>query len=484
MGLLSLTYRRPAYVDKDNVRLSDDANAGQNTLSNTPTNDSEARLEKTEQSLKRVNSGSIAGIPPALSFDNIIEGGTCPPCTVRDFMNYLIYVERAAENLQFFLWYRDYVKRFEQAKTWDLALAPEWTPAMEEEAIQKIQREQAEKARKKPNSKTGDMTVEIFKGTDFDKGSTPVLSSPRGRSTSDLPEGTRTGSNNPFGTPPDTPRGYHHNTFSSEYVGSSMATTYLTQASDAFTAAGIKQPFTIQPFRKEIDRVIATYIMDDAPRQLNLSDKEQKAVLHALAHTTHPSAFRIIIMPTESALRRQAHPNFIRWSICNGNPARVFFARGLGIALILLSTVIALVLTLSKAGRGYRALAAIGWVLGISTLIAAYKGMCVVLHGLHHRHIRPWELFMAEEEAGEEGTQAKRSFDSFGSGNSYEEEPWVVRYQKRNVIRKIFDREVWIQEPMLRQIQDTIAVQSMLCALVLSAILTAIFVAVPGGDLF
>lgn len=153
-------------------------------------------------------------------------------------MNYLIYVERSAENLQFFLWYRDYMKRFEQAKTWDLALAPEWTPAMEEEAIQKIQKEQAEKARKKPNCKTGDVTVEIFKGTDFEKGSTPVLSSPRDRSTSDLPEG----SNNPFGTPPDTPRGHHQETFSSEYNGSSMATTYRTQASDAFATAGIKPP--------------------------------------------------------------------------------------------------------------------------------------------------------------------------------------------------------------------------------------------------
>ncbi|KAK3496764.1 uncharacterized protein B0T23DRAFT_393092 [Neurospora hispaniola] len=483
MGLLPLTYRRPAYVDKNNNSLSDEPSTGQNTISNSPARDSEAGSEKTEPSLRPVNPGSIAGIPTALSFDKIIEGGTCPPCTVRDFMNYLIYVERSAENLQFFLWYRDYMKRFEQAKTWDLALAPEWTPAMEEEAIQKIQKEQAEKARKKPNCKTGDVTVEIFKGTDFEKGSTPVLSSPRGRSTSDLPEGTRMGSNNPFGTPPDTPRGYHQETFSSEYNGSSMATTYRTQASDAFATAGIKPPFTIQPFRKEIDRVIATYIMDDAPRQLNLSDKEQKAVLQALAHTTHPSAFRIIITPIESALRRQAHPNFIRWSICNGNPARVFFARGLGVALILISTMVAIVLALSNAGRGYRALAAIGWVLGTSTLIAAYKGMCVVLHGLHHRHIRPWELFMAEEEDGEEG-KAKRSFDSFGSGNSYEDEPWLVRYQQRNVIRKIFDREVWIQEPMLRQIQDTIAVQSMLCAVVLSAILTAIFVAVPGGDLF
>jgi hypothetical protein len=242
-----------------------------------------------------------------------------------------------------------------------------------------------------------------------------------------------------------------------------------------------KEVVTIQPFRKEMDRVVATYITDGAPRQLNLSDREQKVVLHALAYTTHPSALREVYKLAESILRRQAHPNFIRWSICNGNTARVHFARALGGGLIVTSTAIALALTLSSLGRGYRALAAIGWVLGIATLIAAWKGMCVVLHGMHHHHVRPWELFISEEDANHPG---KRSFDSFGSANSYEEEPWVVRYQKRNIIRKIFDREVWIQEPALRQIQDTIFVQSMLCALLIAGTLTAIFVAVPPGGFF
>lgn len=181
------------------------------------------------------------------------------------------------------------------------------------------------------------------------------------------------------------------------------------------------------------------------------------------------------------SLRHQAHPNFIRWSICNGNPARVFFARFLGVFLIVGSTVAALILTLSSVPRGYRAIPAVGFVLGISTLIAAWKGMCVVLHGMHHRHVRPWELFVDEES---EKQRMKDSFESLGSSNSYEDEPWIVKYQKRNVVRKIFDREVWIQEPVLRQIQDTIFVQSMLAALLLAGIITAIFVAVPGGNFF
>jgi hypothetical protein len=95
---------------------------------------------------------------------------------------------------------------------------------------------------------------------------------------------------------------------------------------------------------------------------------------------------------------------------------------------------------------------------------------------MHHRHLRPWELFGDEDEASSDYT--KNSFDSLGSANSYEDEPWVAKYDKRNVIRKIFDREVWIQEPALRQIQDTIFVQALLTAFVISAIITAIFLAV------
>lgn len=242
---------------------------------------------------------------------------------------------------------------------------------------------------------------------------------------------------------------------------------------------------TIQPFRHELDRVIATYLAPGAPRQLNLSDREQKAALHALAYTTHPSALREVVCTVEATLRRQAHPNFIRWSICNGNPPRVLFARVLGAGLIVAGVVAAVLLTLSSRARGWRALAALGWVLGTATLVAAWKGMCVVLHGMHHRHVRPWELFLAEgEEVDEAAGGGKGSFESFGSANSYEEEPWVVKYERRNVVRKVFDREVWIREPALRQIQDTIFVQSLLCGAVVGGVLVAVFVSVPGGGYF
>jgi hypothetical protein len=101
-------------------------------------------------------------------------------------------------------------------------------------------------------------------------------------------------------------------------------------------------------------------------------------LLRALAVTTHPSAFREVVKTIEWTLRHQAHPNFIRYTICNGNPPRVIFARGLGISGISGGLLCAIILTLSSANRGWRALSAIGFFIGIATLIAAWKGMCVV----------------------------------------------------------------------------------------------------------
>jgi len=74
--------------------------------------------------------------------------------------------------------------------------------------------------------------------------------------------------------------------------------------------------------------------------------------------------------------------------------------------------------------------------------------------------------------------------DSFGSSNSYEDEPWIAKYDKRNFMRKIFDREVDVQEPALRQIQDTICIQALITSVVITSIVVAIFIAVPGGKYF
>lgn len=74
--------------------------------------------------------------------------------------------------------------------------------------------------------------------------------------------------------------------------------------------------------------------------------------------------------------------------------------------------------------------------------------------------------------------------DDKSNSGKYEDYPWIKKYEKRFIIRKIFDREVWVQEPALRQIQDIIFLQALLIGLGAAAIFTVIFLAVPGGDFF
>ncbi|KAF2116743.1 hypothetical protein BDV96DRAFT_544293 [Lophiotrema nucula] len=419
------------------------------------------------------SSGMSHGIPDALSFDRIIAGGVCPPCTVREFMNYLKYIELAAENLQFFLWFRDYSKRFANLPESEKVLSPEWNGEAPDAE------NQHRPARLNPD------TAAVFKGTDF-------ASEPK---VTEAEKGS-----NPFFTPPRTPNSEAQRdgeSFDSYDATMSLGakTNHTQRATGAFESAGLKwkpcshcsfSPVSVQPYREEITRIISIYIADGGARQLNLSSKERTALLHALQNTTHPSAFRDVMSTVEWSLRCQAHPNFIRWTICNGNRPRVIFARGLGIGGIVGGLIAAILITLSSAPRAYRVLSMIGFMIGMSTLIAAWKGMCVVLHGMHHRHLRPWELFASDDEPS--GYDMKSdSYDSLAStnsGNSFEDEPWVAKYEKRNLIRKVFDREVWIKEPALRQIQDTIFLQAILGALVFSIIVAGVFCAFPNGNFF
>ena len=146
------------------------------------------------------------------------------PCTTRDFMNYLIYIEHAAENLQFYLWYRDYQKRFMNLPDKEKGLSPFWTrEKADTEANQTVQKQQVSVE-----------TAAVFKGTDFAPGITSVHEIKR----------------NPFGTPPATPAADGDSVYMSEPAwsdhGSTLNGSYGTQKSHqqisaaAFEDANVK----------------------------------------------------------------------------------------------------------------------------------------------------------------------------------------------------------------------------------------------------
>lgn len=143
-------------------------------------------------------------------------------------MNYLIYIEHSAENLQFFLWYRDYVKRFFDLPPNERALAPEWSIEQTEAELQATQAAQGPKQQISPE------TAEVFKGTDFATHTANVMEV----------------KGNPFNTPPRTPLAErdsmaptestssdHGSTLNGSVAGSK---THHKQAASAFGGADLK----------------------------------------------------------------------------------------------------------------------------------------------------------------------------------------------------------------------------------------------------
>jgi len=466
-----LFYRRPDYLNK----------------SSGPINSTEcARYVERAKKCERQ-------IPDGLSFDDVLSHKSLPPCSLNDFMDYLVYVEHNAENLQFFLWFKEYTRRFNALPESEKALSPEWvSEAKDPYNLSK----EVDKDKELKMGKRGTITTTIANG--YDTKEAALFSEDKDSHAKTLKDCA--------------------SAMAQSVVSPSLATSSTPTTAEVTSQAGLKwQAFSIQPMREEVNRVMRHYIAFNSPRELNLSHRDRSQCLHALQHTTHPSALFLVLKTTEAALRGQSHPNFIRWSICNGNKPRVFFVRTMGVTHILLGFLIAIVLTLSRASRWWRILSALAWFIGISTMVAAYKGLCVILHKSHARNLRPWEQGFDEEmghtrrnsdsstanrniqlasrtghyddtdkedDRDESGSFRPTSLQTFGPKNSFETADWVEKYETKPMLKKVFEDSVWTQDETLRILQDRIVLGANIWAVILTVLFTVVFVALPKGNLY
>ena len=164
------------------------------------------------------------------------------------------------------------------------------------------------------------------------------------------------------------------------------------------------------------------------------------------------------------------------------------------------AVILSLLLVLSHASRWWRFLVFPLFFVGFDIGVAAYKGLCVIIHTNHHRALRPWEQFSEElphtsfdgspEEEANLSTDNMFSMtspsricvDTFGKSNSYSHELWVENYKQKPLFKKIFTKSVFVQEQAMRLLQDRIVKQSHAWALIISVVLTALVVALPQAN--
>ena len=292
-----------------------------------------------------------------------------------------------------------------------------------------------------------------------------------------------------------------------------------------------------QPFRAEINLVIQHYLTQGAPRELNLSFRIRGAILEALEHTTHPSAFAPLRDLVEQCLRNQSHPNFIRWAISNGRPPRSIILCQMTAATFFFFLAGEIALILSHHSRWIRISLSPLLFLAVVMMHAVVHGFCMLLSIANERELRPWEMFGDDEESlapldsskfggnllpnagslfsfddltstqttsspfpaasdAESQTTRRTSIsrsrmsrlNPFGQGNAFDQELWVDQWRRMTWWRKgvitLSLGKVHQFEEGIKEIHHAIMYQSLLWAAFVTVLVTVAIVALPGVGLF
>ncbi|KAI1205102.1 uncharacterized protein F4807DRAFT_454228 [Annulohypoxylon truncatum] len=406
-------------------------------------------------------------IPLRLSFEEIVRNKAYSPCSLNDFMDYLVYVEHGAENLQFFLWFCGYVERWSQLPESEKERSPVWGVGR--------------RTNVRPNTRSERL------GESADKLSRILAILDRGTTTIE-----RTTSVKELESKGD-------------HVDKNFSRP-RTPATGVEMKQGDRndwqwQPFSAQPFRYEATKVARHYISTSGPRKLNLTYQDRTSCMHALQHTTHPSAFLPAFLAAETTLRGYSHPKFIRWSIRNSNGSRMLFSRVLGVCLIGLGVMLDVILILSKFQRLARLSAVPFWYIGLYVLLIEGRGISIRLYLNRKRHLRPWEQVETtdpenkapnstdtysnrQQDTARVDPPIKASMQPLGSANNFGGEPWVISYRGKSFWQKVFDVSVANRNRHVRSLQDRAVFTSLLWASFLVMILAVGSVLIPPGNLF
>ncbi|KAK3897720.1 hypothetical protein C8A05DRAFT_19567 [Staphylotrichum tortipilum] len=269
-------------------------------------------------------------IPAEISFQEVVRNRTSPPCSLTDFMDYLLHVEHNAEPLQFFLWYWDYLERWSALLPRQKALSPPWDPDTAAEPPSRFIRY----SHKRERSRKMNKVIAIM-----EMGSELALA--EAEAAAEKGEGEK---------------GEKDGRLSSS-SSSSLSSTRTSILSPTSSSPGAdSQPFTLQPYHSELAHLTRHYLSPSpsTPRLLALSPSDRAACLRAAQHTTHPSALLPAFLAADATLRARSHPAFARWARRNVNKARVRFLVGIGVGLVLMGCLVDVLLVLAGVSVFWR----------------------------------------------------------------------------------------------------------------------------------
>ena len=154
-----------------------------------------------------------------------------------------------------------------------------------------------------------------------------------------------------------------------------------------------------------------------------------------------------------------------------------------------MALLISILLILSHKSRWWRIFALPFFWFGTVNLVAAHRGLCVLLYRFNEREIHPWEIDKLRDSPSSSFDMESRPSTSLdklsplGPSNTYKNEPWVRKWEMTHWLRKLKLKKIRAKNEALRLVQNKIIQQAHAWAVIVSITLIVGLVAIPEAKL-
>ncbi|KAK4231845.1 hypothetical protein QBC38DRAFT_176573 [Podospora fimiseda] len=391
--------------------------------------------------------GRNNAIPSRLALDRILGNKTCSPMSLYDFYMYLKYIEHSAENLEFYLWFKNYEAAYAKGDVLVDDLRNYGAiPSANQSTSSVTPMQRVQKHIPLPDDKE-----EEDNGNDSDR---DVELAPPGKN--HLARISQI-------IMADTlcPAGSNACVLNPEKTLNTASCTSSNPDNDMKFMSG---PPTDGPItRHELDAVINLFLIPSAEKELNIPPSLRQKVLEELRTSSHPSVLEPVADHAYYLLRNCSHRNFVRLGVGNGTFETLCVATLLGFVNLVCGYVVVLCrafVPFRGSHTRWEAFAAWPfWWLGLTLMVSGLRGSCFFLLLFSKRQPLPWERF-------DDNTDSKLNSNNKG----------FLKVVSRLMI---FDRRLRVKERYLRRLQRQIVLQSLFAGTVFASVWTVVFLLLP-----
>ncbi|KAI3400765.1 hypothetical protein diail_1974 [Diaporthe ilicicola] len=433
---LRIWYRRPGWRDiRDYTRKLNDEDIRPNRV-RTPS----------------LDGRPSTAIPSRLGLDRVLENKTCSPMSLHDFYLYLKHVEHSSENLEFYLWFKNYEANYPKSPKdepkatavpiKELPELPSDADAVSETTYSAMSSVAEMVAAKQSISSLSDSIV---------KAEPPCARAVK------APE------------PTWTDRIFRWSLVSGnsskrrQRLGSGGACaardgTCAFDVDEEKGSAAVPLPLFTKyskarqtENRAELDAAIATYLLAGAEKELNISHILRQRTLNNLQKSSDPRFIKPVADHIYEVMKNCSHRNFVSLGVSTGTYETICVGTVIGIVNILAGFLLVLLRGLYPyigAHSRWEVFYSFPlWFLGTAVILVGTQGMCFILLSLSRRQALPWERF------DDDGRVASPTPDDPGPKG------WWRKYRAFMNRTMAHDKNFKVEDKMLRRLQRMILLQ-------------------------